>query len=81
MFWNGFFLTYKQLCGEVADVRGGQSQGFYFGELPVGGLGGDEGPQGHECAVHTAQIGHKTCRKERASKYKKMTSVSIVITT
>lgn len=45
-------LPQQQHVGQVRDVAGGQAQGFYFGELPVGGLGGNERAERCEGGVH-----------------------------
>lgn len=45
-------LPQQQHVGQVRDVAGGQAQGFYFGQLPVGGLGGNEGAERREGGVH-----------------------------
>lgn len=44
-------LPEQQHVGQVGDVAGGQPQRLYLGELPVGGLGGDERAQRREGRV------------------------------
>lgn len=45
----------QQHVGQVRDVAGGQAQRLYLGELPVGGLSGNERAERRECRVHTVR--------------------------
>lgn len=45
----------QQHVGQVGDVAGGQAQRLYLGELPVGGLRGDERAQRGEGRVHAVR--------------------------
>lgn len=45
-------LAHQQHITQVGDVAGRQPQCLDLGQLPVGWLGGDEGPQGGEGRVH-----------------------------
>ena len=48
-------LPQQQHVGQVGDVAGGQAQRLDLGELPVGGLGGDERAQRGEGRVHAVR--------------------------
>ncbi len=48
-------LPQQQHVGQVGDVAGGQAQRLYLGELPVGGLGGNERAERREGRVHAVR--------------------------
>ena len=48
-------LPEQQHVGQVGDVAGGQAQRLYLGELPVGGLGGNERAERREGRVHAVR--------------------------
>lgn len=48
-------LPQQQHVGQVGDVAGGQAQRLYLGQLPVGGLGGNERAERGEGRVHAVR--------------------------